>query len=229
MTAIHYKGSAPANIDIMGGRVDIHFDGIGTSLPQRRQQEGQGDRRHVGHAHGGRARRPDLRRVRACRGWSRTRGTASWRPPGTPQAIVDKLNSEIVALGAREGRHGAAWQGRLGDQLDDARAVREDDRRRNRDVAQDHRADEPQDGVLVHDDAKGHDARRHRGRRHVHGPHRARRRRGARHQGAERAAQPGGRRVRGARGGRHSARRASPTSCTGRRWRPTRCSSARAA
>jgi len=33
MTAIHYKGSAPANIDIMGGRVDVHFDGVGTSLP----------------------------------------------------------------------------------------------------------------------------------------------------------------------------------------------------
>jgi tripartite-type tricarboxylate transporter receptor subunit TctC len=32
ITAIHYKGSAPANLDLMAGRVDLHFDGVGTSL-----------------------------------------------------------------------------------------------------------------------------------------------------------------------------------------------------
>ena len=30
--AVHYKGSAPANIDLMAGRADLHFDGVGTSL-----------------------------------------------------------------------------------------------------------------------------------------------------------------------------------------------------
>ncbi|MBL8380379.1 MAG: tripartite tricarboxylate transporter substrate binding protein [Burkholderiales bacterium] len=30
--AVHYKGSAPANVDIMAGRADLHFDGVGTSL-----------------------------------------------------------------------------------------------------------------------------------------------------------------------------------------------------
>ena len=30
--AVHYKGSAPANVDLMAGRVDLHFDGVGTSL-----------------------------------------------------------------------------------------------------------------------------------------------------------------------------------------------------
>ena len=30
--AVHYKGSTPANIDIMAGRADLHFDGVGTSL-----------------------------------------------------------------------------------------------------------------------------------------------------------------------------------------------------
>ena len=33
IVAIHYKGSAPANLDLMAGRVDLHFDGVGTSLP----------------------------------------------------------------------------------------------------------------------------------------------------------------------------------------------------
>ena len=30
--AVHYKGSTPANVDIMAGRADLHFDGVGTSL-----------------------------------------------------------------------------------------------------------------------------------------------------------------------------------------------------
>lgn len=30
--AVHYKGSTPANIDLMAGRADLHFDGVGTSL-----------------------------------------------------------------------------------------------------------------------------------------------------------------------------------------------------
>ena len=96
MTAIHYKGSAPANIDIMGGRVDVHFDGVGTSLPNVAGK-----------------------RVKAIAVTSDTRMAVapdiptfvefglpkmvaySWygivAPPGTPQAIVDKLNKEIIA------------------------------------------------------------------------------------------------------------------------------------
>jgi tripartite-type tricarboxylate transporter receptor subunit TctC len=31
--AVHYKGSTPANVDIMAGRADLHFDGSGTALP----------------------------------------------------------------------------------------------------------------------------------------------------------------------------------------------------
>ena len=95
MTAIHYKGSSPANIDIIGGRVDIHFDGIGTSIHN-----------------------VDNKRVKAIAVTSDKRMAIapnvptfvesgvpgmvaySWygivAPAGTPQAIVDRLNKEIV-------------------------------------------------------------------------------------------------------------------------------------
>jgi tripartite-type tricarboxylate transporter receptor subunit TctC len=95
LTAVHYKGSAPANIDIIGGRVDIHFDGIGTSVHN-----------------------VENKRVKAIAVTSEKRmaiapdvptfveaGIAgmvaySWygivAPTGTPQAIVDRLNKEIV-------------------------------------------------------------------------------------------------------------------------------------
>jgi tripartite-type tricarboxylate transporter receptor subunit TctC len=95
MVAIHYKGSAPANVDIMGGRVDVHFDGVGTSLPNVANKK-----------------------VKAIAVTSATRMAVapdiptfveaglpgmvaySWygivAPPGTPPSIVNKLNQEII-------------------------------------------------------------------------------------------------------------------------------------
>jgi tripartite-type tricarboxylate transporter receptor subunit TctC len=95
MVAIHYKGSAPANIDIMGGRVDVHFDGVGTSIPNVANKK-----------------------VKAIAVTSTSRMSVapdiptfveaglpgmvaySWygivAPAGTPRAIVDKLNQEII-------------------------------------------------------------------------------------------------------------------------------------
>lgn len=94
--AVHYKGSAPANTDIMAGRADLHFDGVGTSL---------------GNVAG--------KRVKAIALTSEKRLVAnpdiptfvesglpgmvaySWygivTPAGTPQAVVTKLNAEINA------------------------------------------------------------------------------------------------------------------------------------
>ena len=92
--AVHYQGSAPANIDIMAGRADLHFDGVGTSLANVAGK-----------------------RVKAIAITSERRMTAnpeiptfveaglagmvaySWygivAPAGTPPAIIQKLNEEI--------------------------------------------------------------------------------------------------------------------------------------
>ena len=92
--AVHYKGSTPANVDIMGGRADLHFDGSGTAIPNIANK-----------------------RVKAIAISSEKRMAAtpevptfvesglpgmvaySWygivTPAGTPQAVIMKLNSEI--------------------------------------------------------------------------------------------------------------------------------------
>ena len=95
--AVHYKGSTPANVDIMAGRADLHFDGSGTSIPNIQNK-----------------------RVKAIAITSEKRMAAapeiptfvesglpemavySWygivTPTGTPQAAIGKLNGEINAI-----------------------------------------------------------------------------------------------------------------------------------
>jgi tripartite-type tricarboxylate transporter receptor subunit TctC len=94
--AVHYKGSTPANVDIMGGRADLHFDGSGTAIPNIANK-----------------------RVKAIAITSEKRMAAtpevptfveaglpgmvaySWygivTPAGTPQASIAKLNAETNA------------------------------------------------------------------------------------------------------------------------------------
>jgi tripartite-type tricarboxylate transporter receptor subunit TctC len=38
LTIVQYKGSAPANADVMAGHMQMHFDGINTSLPLVQQK-----------------------------------------------------------------------------------------------------------------------------------------------------------------------------------------------
>lgn len=95
--AVHYKGSTPANIDIMAGRADLHFDGSGTALPNI-----------------------SGKRVKAIAQTAEKRMTAapgiptfvesglpdmvaySWygivTPAGTPQPVINKLNTETNAF-----------------------------------------------------------------------------------------------------------------------------------
>jgi len=95
MTAIHYKGSSPANIDLIGGRVDVHFDGVGTSIHNVENKRVKAiavtsDKRM--------AIAPDIPTFVE----SGVPGMVaySWygivAPAGTPPAIVDRLNREIV-------------------------------------------------------------------------------------------------------------------------------------
>ncbi len=95
MTAIHYKGSSPANIDLIGGRVDVHFDGVGTSIHNVENKRVKAiavtsDKRM--------AIAPDIPTFVE----SGIPGMVaySWygivAPAGTPPAIVERLNREIV-------------------------------------------------------------------------------------------------------------------------------------
>jgi tripartite-type tricarboxylate transporter receptor subunit TctC len=95
MVAIHYKGSAPANIDIMGGRVDVHFDGVGTSLPNVANKKVKAI---AVTSENRMAVAPDIPTF--VEAGLPGMVAYSWygivAPPGTPAAIVDKLNQEIV-------------------------------------------------------------------------------------------------------------------------------------
>lgn len=92
---IHYKGSAPANVDIMAGIVDIHFDGVGTALPNiaggRLKAIGVTSEKRLAAA-------PNIPTLVE----SGLPGAVaySWfgmlAPAATPPAIVARLNAEIV-------------------------------------------------------------------------------------------------------------------------------------
>lgn len=95
--AVHYKGSTPANTDIIAGRADVHFDGTGTALANT------SGKRVKAIAHTGEARiaaAPDIPTFVE----SGLLGMVaySWygivAPSGTPQTIVARLNTETNAL-----------------------------------------------------------------------------------------------------------------------------------
>lgn len=94
--AVHYKGSTPANTDIMAGRADVHFDGTGTALANT------SGKRVKAIAHTGETRiaaAPDMPTFLE----SGLPGMAaySWygivAPSGTPEPIITRLNTEINA------------------------------------------------------------------------------------------------------------------------------------
>jgi tripartite-type tricarboxylate transporter receptor subunit TctC len=95
--AVHYKGSTPANTDLMAGRADLHFDGTGTALGNI------AGKRVKAIAHTGEARlaaAPDVPTFVE----SGLPGMVaySWygivTPAGTPQPVIARLNAEINAF-----------------------------------------------------------------------------------------------------------------------------------
>ena len=95
--AVHYKGSTPANTDLMAGRADLHFDGTGTALGNI------AGKRVKAIAHTGEARlaaAPDVPTFIE----SGLPGMVaySWygivTPAGTPQPVIARLNAEINAF-----------------------------------------------------------------------------------------------------------------------------------
>jgi tripartite-type tricarboxylate transporter receptor subunit TctC len=95
--AVHYKGSTPANVDIMAGRADLHFDGSGTSIPNIQNKRVKpiaitSEKRM--------AAAPEIPTF--VESGLPEMAVYSWygivTPTGTPQAAVAKLNSEINAI-----------------------------------------------------------------------------------------------------------------------------------
>ncbi len=92
--SVHYKGSAPANLDIMAGRADLHFDGVGTSLAnvagKRVKAIAITSERRM-------AANPDIPTF--VESGLANMVAYSWygivTPRGTPAAVIQRLNEEI--------------------------------------------------------------------------------------------------------------------------------------
>ncbi|MBO9353541.1 tripartite tricarboxylate transporter substrate binding protein [Bordetella petrii] len=97
MTHVPYKGNAPAIVDLLGGHVDMIFDGMTSSLPHVRS----GKLRAVAISTKKRASAmPELPTVdeSGLPGFD----VGSWfgilAPAGTPKPVVDKLNAELTRI-----------------------------------------------------------------------------------------------------------------------------------
>jgi tripartite-type tricarboxylate transporter receptor subunit TctC len=91
---IPYKGQGPAVIDLLAGEIQLMFSGPGTMLPHIRAG------RLRGLAVTATRRSPILPELPAVSellpGYAADFWTAMWAPKGTPRAIVQRLNQEIV-------------------------------------------------------------------------------------------------------------------------------------
>ena len=100
MTHIPYKGAAPAVADLMGGQVSVFFDSIPSSLPHVRSGKLKalavtGPQRTPAA--------PDIPTVaETYPGFEVTVWQGFQAPAGTPRAIIDKLNANIVKVMAMQ-------------------------------------------------------------------------------------------------------------------------------
>jgi tripartite-type tricarboxylate transporter receptor subunit TctC len=101
ITDIHYRGSAPAITDLLSGQVQMYFDTVVTAMPQIRA----GKLRALAVSTDERsALLPDVPTFKEAgypgmtqRGWF-----GVFAPAGTPQAVVDRLNKEVLAATAAD-------------------------------------------------------------------------------------------------------------------------------
>src|SRR5437867_11416395 len=95
LTHVPYKGSAPALADLLGGQLAFMFDTVITSVPQVRA----GKLRAFAVSSAKRA--PSLREVPTLQeagfaGFDMSQWQGVLAPAGTPRAVVQRLNAEIV-------------------------------------------------------------------------------------------------------------------------------------
>ena len=94
---VPYRGTAPALSDLVAGHVDVFFDNISQSLPQHRG----GALKIIGVC--SLERTPELPDVptvseSGLKGFSAIAWFAFMAPPGTPDAIIDKVNRDVVSV-----------------------------------------------------------------------------------------------------------------------------------
>jgi len=92
---VPYKGAGPAMQDLLGGQVDLMFDGMGTSAPQIRSQK----LRPLAVTTAGRSPAfPDIPTMSEAGipNYEVTTWYAIWAPAGTPVEIINKLQQEVA-------------------------------------------------------------------------------------------------------------------------------------
>lgn len=99
MTHVPYKGSQPAHVDLIGGRVQVMFDSVAAALPHIRS----GKLRALGVTTPTRvAQLPDVPTIAeaALPGYVAESWLGIFTPAGVPKPVVTRLNRELAALGA---------------------------------------------------------------------------------------------------------------------------------
>lgn len=96
MTHVPYRGSAPALLDLMGGRVQVFFDSIASALPHIRA----GKLRAIAVAAATRSPMlPDLPTVaESLPGYSAHSWLGIFVPAGTPKPVIDRLQRDIALV-----------------------------------------------------------------------------------------------------------------------------------
>jgi tripartite-type tricarboxylate transporter receptor subunit TctC len=95
LTGVHYKGSGPSMIDLVGGHVQMQFPSMPAAVPY----VAQGRLRMI--AQTGEKRSPAAPSVptmqeQGLKGFVVSSGFSMFAPAGTPKAIVDKLNGALA-------------------------------------------------------------------------------------------------------------------------------------
>jgi tripartite-type tricarboxylate transporter receptor subunit TctC len=96
MLHVPYRGSSPAVLDLIGGRVQVMFDSIASALPHIRA----GKLRAIAVASNTRSTlMPDVPTVAESdlHGYSAHSWLGIFVPTGTPQSVVDRLQRDLVA------------------------------------------------------------------------------------------------------------------------------------
>jgi tripartite-type tricarboxylate transporter receptor subunit TctC len=99
MTHVPYKGSQPAHVDLLGGRVEVMFDSVAATLPHVRS----GKLRALGVTTPARVPQlPDVPTIAeaALPGYVAESWLGIFVPANVPKSVVNRLYRELAALGA---------------------------------------------------------------------------------------------------------------------------------
>jgi tripartite-type tricarboxylate transporter receptor subunit TctC len=97
LTHVPYKGSAPAQMDLLAGRVDLAFDSVAVTLPQVRAGKLRALAVCAEHRVSVLPEVPTMAEA-GLPGYKAESWLGILVPAHTPQAVVERLNRELVAL-----------------------------------------------------------------------------------------------------------------------------------